>query len=93
MEERQRMRLGQILWRSRLGRWEREGIEERCEGWWPSLAAFVAEQLGGTRWPLPEEALELLDLVGRSWMLEERFALIEDDGGEGGVFVIRAGWW
>lgn len=68
------MRLGQILWRGRLSRWEREGLEERCEGWWPSLAAFVAEQLGGTRWPLPEEALDV----------QERFALIEDDGG---VFV------
>jgi hypothetical protein len=50
----------------------------------------VAEQLGGTRWPLPEEALDVLDGVGRAWMEEERFALIEDDGG---VFVIRAGGW
>ena len=43
MEERHGVRLGQILWRSRLNEWERKGIEERCEGWWPSLAAFVAE--------------------------------------------------
>ena len=93
MEERHRVRLGQILWRSRLREWDRKGIEERCEGWWPSLAAFVAEQLGGTRWPLPEEALEVLEVVGRSWMVEERFALIEDDGDAGGVFVIRGGWW
>ena len=38
MEERHGVRLGQILWRSRLNEWERKGIEERCEGWWPSLA-------------------------------------------------------
>jgi hypothetical protein len=50
----------------------------------------VAEQLRETRWPLPEEALDMLDVVGRSWMMEERFALIEDDGG---VFVIRGGGW
>ena len=49
MEERHGVRLGQILWRSRLNEWERKGIEERCEGWWPSLAAFVAEQMGGTK--------------------------------------------
>jgi len=90
MEERHRVRLGQLLWRSKLSKWDREGIEERCEGWWPSLAAFVAEQLGGTPWPLPDEALDLLDVVGRAWMAEERFALIEDDGG---VFVIRCGGW
>ena len=47
MEEHQRVRLGQILWRSRLREWDRKGIEERCEGWWPSLALFVAEQLVG----------------------------------------------
>lgn len=93
MEEHQRVRLGQILWRSRLREWDRKGLEERCEGWWPSLALFVAEQLGGTRWPLPEEALDVLDVVGRSWIDEERFALIEDDGGDGGVFVIRGGGW
>jgi hypothetical protein len=93
MEDRHRVRLGQILWRSRLREWDRKGLEERCEGWWPSLAAFVAEQLGGARWPLPEEALEVLEVVGRSWIDEERFALIEDDGGEGGVFVIRGGEW
>jgi hypothetical protein len=90
MEERHRVRLGQILWRSRLREWDRKELEERCEGWWPSLAAFVADQLGGTRWPLPEEALDVLDVIGRSWIDEERFALIEDDGG---VFVIRGGAW
>jgi len=37
MEERHGVRLGQILWRSRLNEWERKGIEERCEG-------------GGRRW-------------------------------------------
>jgi len=68
MEERHRVRLGQILWRSRLREWDRKGIEERCEGWWPSLAFFVAEQLGETRWPLPEEALDVLDVVGRAWI-------------------------
>ena len=29
----------------------------------------------------------------RSWIAEERFSLLEDDGGEGGIFVIRGGWW
>ena len=27
------------------------------------VAAFVADQLGETRWPLPEEALDMLDVV------------------------------
>ncbi len=27
MEERQ------ILWRNRLGEWDRKGLEERCVGW------------------------------------------------------------
>lgn len=82
MDERHRVRLGQILWRSRLREWDRKSIEERCEGWWPSLALFVASQLGRTPWPLPEEALDVLDAVGRAWIAEERFALIEDDGGD-----------
>lgn len=33
MEERHRVRLGQILWRSGLNESERKGIEKRCEGW------------------------------------------------------------
>ena len=40
-----------------------------------------------------DEALDVLDVVGRAWIAEERFGLIEDDGGEGGVFVIRGGGW
>ena len=93
MEERHRVRLGQILWMSRLSKWDREGIEERCEGWWPSLAAFVAERMTGTTLPPPAELFGVLDEVGRSWIAEERFTLLEDDSGEGGVFVIRVGWW
>lgn len=93
MDERHRVRLGQILWRSRLREWDRKGIEERCEGWWPSLALFVAEPLGETRWPLPEEAHDALDVVDRAWIAESRFVLIEDDGGDGGVFVFRDGGW
>lgn len=93
MEERHGVRLGQILWRSRLSEWERKGIEERCEGWWPSLAAFVAEQMSGTKSTPPAELLGVFEEVGRSWIAEERFSLLEDDGGEGGVFVIRGGWW
>ena len=83
------MRLGQILWRSRLGEWDRKGIEERCVGWWPSLAAFVAEQLSGTKAPPPAELVGVLEALGQSWMADEQFSLLEDDGGEAGVFVIR----
>ena len=93
MEERHRVRLGQILWRSRLNEWDRRGLEDRCEGWWPSLAAFVAEQLRATKEPPPPELLGVLEAVGESWMAEERFSLLEDEGGEGGVFVIRTAWW
>jgi hypothetical protein len=70
MEERHRVRLGQILWRSRLGEWDRKGLEERCVGWWPSLAAFVAEQLSGTKAPPPAELVGVLEAVGQSWMAE-----------------------
>lgn len=93
MEERHRVRLEQILWRIRLSEWDRQGIEERCEGWWPSLAAFVAEQMSGTKLPPPAELLGVLEAVGQSWIDEERVTLLEDDGGEGGVFVFRAGRW
>lgn len=93
MEERHRVRLGQILWRSRLNEWDRKGIEDRCEGWWPSLAAFVAEQLSATKEPPPPELVGVLEAVGESWMADERFSLLEDEGGEGGVFVIRTAWW
>ena len=89
MEEHHRVRLGQILWRSRLGEWDRKGIEERCVGWWPSLAAFVAEQLSGTKAPPPAELVGVLEALGQSWMADEQFSLLEDDGGEAGVFVIR----
>ena len=93
MEERHGVRLGQIQWRSRLNEWERKELEERCEGWWPSLAAFVAEQMSGTKLPPPAELLGVLEAVGQSWIDEERVTLLEDDGGEGGVFVFRAGRW
>jgi len=34
-------------------------------------------------------AVRMLEAVGQSWMAEERFSLLEDEGSEGGVFVIR----
>ena len=57
------------------------------------VAAFVAEQMSGTKSTPPAELLGVLEEVGRSWIAEERFSLLEDDGGEGGVFVIRGDWW
>ena len=37
----------------------------------------------------PAELVGVLEAVGQSWMAEERFSLLEDDDGEGGIFVIR----
>jgi hypothetical protein len=91
MDERHRWRLRGLLRRARLSRWDVSGIEERCEGWWPSLAAFVAEQMSGSTMPPPPELLGVLEAIGQSWIAEERFALLEEDGG--GVFVIRVAWW
>ena len=70
-----------------------QGDRGALRGWWPSLAAFVAERMSGTKSTPPAELLGVLEEVGRSWIAEERFSLLEDDGGEGGVFVIRGGWW
>ena len=39
------------------------------------------------------ELVGVLEAVGESWMADERFSLLEDEGGEGGVFVIRTAWW
>ncbi len=49
----------------------------------------MAEQLSGTKAPPPAELVGVLEAVGQSWMAEERFSLLEDEGDEGGVFVIR----
>jgi len=91
MDERHRWRLRGLLRRGGLSKWDVRGIEERCEGWWPSLAAFVAEQMGGSRMPPPPELVGVLEEIGQPWIAEERFALLEDDSE--GVFVIRVAWW
>ena len=91
MDERHRWRLRGLLRRGGLQRWDIASFEERCEGWWPSLAAFVAEQMTGSTMPPPVELLGVLEEIGQSWIAEERFALLEEPGG--GVFVIRVSWW
>lgn len=91
MDERHRWRLRSLLRRGGLSWWDVDGIAERCEGWWPSLAAFVAEQMTGSAMPPPRELLGVLEAIGQSWLEEERFSLLEEEGG--GVFVIRVAWW
>ena len=49
----------------------------------------MAEQLSGTKAPPPAELVGVLEALGQSWMADEQFSLLEDDGGEAGVFVIR----
>lgn len=93
MEKHHEMRLRALLEAFGASEWEIDALLERCDGWWPSLALFVAEQLGGTPWPLPDEALDVLDAVGQAWIDEERFSLIEEDGEGAGVFVIRGSGW
>ncbi len=91
MDERHGWRLRGLLRRGGLSWWDIHGLEERCEGWWPSLAAFVAERMSGSTMPVPPELQGVLESIGQSWIDEERLSLIEEEGG--GVFVFRAAWW
>lgn len=96
MEEHHRRRLEALLQASGLNEWDQRSIAERCEGWWPSLAAFVAEKLSGSKEPVPAEMTEVFDEIGQAWLADERMSLLSDDGGEDGevgVFVIRVGGW
>jgi hypothetical protein len=93
MEKRHEERLRVLLQAFGANAWEIQGIEGRCEGWWPSLTVFVAERLSEGHWPVPADE-ETQERVGQAWIDEERFSLIEDeDGEEPGVFVIRGSGW
>lgn len=89
MDEDHRMRLRALLRGVGMQHWDIRSFEERCEGWWPSLSAFVAEEMSGSTAAPPAEMLASLEALGQSWIAEERIALLEDPGG--GVFVIRVG--
>jgi hypothetical protein len=88
------MRLEALLRASGLNQWDQQSIAERCEGWWPSLAAFMAETLSGSKEPVPEELVSMFDEMGQEWLADERITLLPGGGdGEAGVFVIRVGGW
>lgn len=92
MEKHHEERLRALLTAFGASEWEMWGILERCEGWWPSLAAFVAKRLDESRWPVPADDATR-EQVGQAWIDEERFSLIEEDGEGAGVFVIRGSGW
>ena len=89
MDEDHRLRLRVLLRRAGMQSFDIRGFEERCEGWWPSLVAFVAEEMSGGTTPPPAALLGVFEALGQSWIDEERIALLEDPGGGG--FVIRGG--
>lgn len=87
--ERHHWRLLKFLYAIRLDREERRSLVKRCVGWWPSLEAYIAEQLTGMELPLPPEVGAALIVVGQWCMDEELFAVVEEPGEGGGVFILR----